>query len=406
MRLTRVAAVSAVLAAVTAILVAAIAAQATRSSNDVKIDVQQSAQATDQGVTLAVDGATFSGTSAYLSMSADTSAFEGATDITAVAIPADGFKGGGLALPPTVPAVEVRKPSEPAGPIRLTPMTATGEPTIYVTALNLTSAAKGTVRVNGNWVLTLVGPPDRTRALRVQDLAASGSSTADGISLTVLSARRSTSETIVTVQASSSESFAALDQAVLLVGQETLHGRISSSDEQGHRVELVFPATAFDSPALLKWSPFAIPGSGAARSVSVDIGGAMQRQGMSAKFGEKGAITPDDVTDLSSEGISIRSFDFARTSAGAPADILALSVAGNWTNPEPATLVTAGGESLELLGTSDNHPRDAAGNVSEGITRLMFKFDSPAQVAGQLTLTLPSPDEVVAEDLEVSLTVR
>lgn len=311
-------------------LLAVVVAQATRTSSDVDIDVKEAAHATDQGVTLSVDGATFSGTATYLLMSVDASGVGQASEVTAVGIPADGLTMAGLHLPLGVGAAELWAAGLPSQPVRMTPMQPTaGAPTLLVTSINVTSANRGTTRINGNWPLTLKGPEDVNGALRTQDLRGSASPSPGGVSIELVSARRSRAETVVSLRATGSNAFQALDQPELLSEGSVLAGRVASFQEDGKQVEVVFPATGFDTGVVVRWRPFAVAGEGARRSAQIDLGAAMLRQGLSATFGSRGALGSEDVISTSGS-VEIRSFDFARTSAQGDADLLGLSVVGNW----------------------------------------------------------------------------
>lgn len=176
-----------------------------RSSSDPVLRPLQTAQdasATDAGITIKLTGATFSGTGTWVQFVAtveDEARFPGVTTVT---VPAEGLVGAGLTPIDAGDGMLVRPRG--GGPVilRFAPVAPGASPAVHIRSVDLAFNDGRTLRVNGEWTLPLVVPGSLHEALRIERLVArNASSVAEGgISVRLLSAVRSSSETLVTVE--------------------------------------------------------------------------------------------------------------------------------------------------------------------------------------------------------------
>jgi hypothetical protein len=150
---------------------------------ELKLDVPQTATATDANAHIAIDAAAFGATATYVRIVVQPSRH----DVVAVrflegAVERSNFDGeSGMAplqLLPGVPRVW-----------RIGGM-AVLSPTLTITKLELSLADGSTVTINGNWRMVLALPQDIERRMRVEDFSG-GPITSEGVTLTAVNVRRS-----------------------------------------------------------------------------------------------------------------------------------------------------------------------------------------------------------------------
>ncbi len=234
-----------------------------RSSSDPVLRPLQTAQdasATDAGITIKLTGATFSGTGTWVQFVAtgeDEARFPGVTTVT---VPAEGLVGAGLTPIDAGDGMLVRPRG--GGPVilRFAPVAPGASPAVHIRSVDLAFNDGRTLRVNGEWTLPLVVPGSLHEALRIERLVARNTSSVaeGGISVRLLSAVRSSSETLVTVEVVAEEPVVMLAEPVLVAGSDRLTGGVLRSMEDGRVLELGFPPTPFGTSPAVVLGPWTI----------------------------------------------------------------------------------------------------------------------------------------------------
>jgi hypothetical protein len=370
----------------------------------VALDSAQSAVATSQGVTIRAKSAGFSGSATVVELEVDVSAATALTFEPLVAsIPQTGIQTNGTLAPLSDSRVSLRTSGRGVGYLRFTEVVRPGDALeVVVTAIDFYDAAGRSVRIAGEWRIPLDSPRNLTRALRTEELEAAGPATDGGITVTVLGALRSSSETLVTF---SIEPAGALHvgQPILEAGGKPLRGEQVESREDGTVVTYSFPATPFGQTVRLSVGPFSIrQQGGSAQRVSFDLGGVISRNALAA-FGQTAAVEPVDIVEGAPGAIT--EVDLAGSAAGR-VDVLGVTVKGNWDKAPETVLLLSNGEQLKVAGDSSWYRVDGTGTVTEGATRFQFPFDNLSSLAGAATLIVVPEDQLARGNWTIELSPR
>lgn len=343
-------------------------------------EIEQSASATGQGVTIGALGASFSGTETILRLRLTVEDEKAILD----QIGADGpvrrvlLSGTGY-----------------SGPFDGSPMTSaasrTGEVLVHLPPLRTNGTYDGTVELriselsvqvghgpgvlHGEWTLALKGPAvaDAAQQLRVESLAspdlvvAGGRATITGV--------RSRSETRISISLPAGTLM--LSQPLLEVDGDRLAPR-SFNAEKGQAVAS-FPATGFGRPIVLRLGAIAVAGEGETTAFVLNIEELLWRVGEAGEFEIPAGVVLDGQQDLLLGGEQGKYSD--RPWVG-------LAVRGNWHPDNGQPMITdASGSAVELAHVQVGYQKDANGNILEGTTAIGFFVDGDVGLS-RLTIVL------------------
>ncbi len=360
--------------------------------------IAENASATDEGVTLTVETAVFSGTETTLHMRWNASGFSGATSLSlpADALPVDRH------LAPQPPAVRT---SDDTLAIVMAPVTAPGPFVLTLTdvEVNTSSAAHD---VKGTWTLHLSGPStaDFASVMRTETLeAAPLTTTGGGIAVT---ATRSTSATIV--RFNPPVGWEPLSQVTLVQADGKRLGPLSQQQASDGQLLAVFPPTQFGTPLTVDLGQFAQADPSATRFETVALAQSMSRAGV--EFGQENTYFTPAATDvLSGSAGLVEEARFWKIERNA--DILKtiqLRLAGDF-QPDGASLdsavrvTDANGDELHVAALSVSFGKNATGAVHNGYTDVDVLLPGDASVLSQVTVQTGTPANVIAAKLQVTL---
>ncbi len=369
------------------------------------LDVPQDAVASDGGVTLRLIAAAFSSTGTFLHIYAEASEVDLGDGVTAVraAIPADGW-GAGLAG--DGPAAVALSGSGPAL-ARLDPVVADGPTTISVTVLELLTSDERLVRLEGDWVLDLHLPENLGRALRSERLAGSPAAESGGVTMRATGGRRSTSETMVTVEVDPPGA-TPLGEPRLIAGKKSFRGVLIDEQDDGRLLTYAFPPTPFGSEVRVEFEAFRLRPPGGTSETRFDLGQAMAGAGVTGKHLEVVRLFPGELHAVSGEAIPVTSITFHSLPNASIGPITAIRIVLG-TNYDvyttQFTLITATGNEARLISRNDIYNRDLTGTVRPGHHELDFEVNKQ-DVSGVVALLLGGgPTDLVRGLWAMQLTV-
>jgi len=362
-----------------------------RSSSDGLLRPLQTAQdasATDAGITIKLIGATFSGTGTWVQFVAtveDDARFPGVTTVT---VPAEGLVDAGLT--PIDAGDGVLLQPRGGGPVilRFAPLVPGVSPLVRIRSVDLAFKDGGTLRVNGDWTLPLVVSGSLHEALRIERLVArNASSVAEGgISVRLLSAVRSSSETLVTVEVVAEEPVVMLAEPVLVVGSDRLTGGVLRSMEDGGVLELGFPPTPFGTSPIVVLGPWTIASTPAEVFSDINVPAVLSR-GVPDESGKLLVeVAAGDIIGSAPGQSPVRFVELGRiTRVGSSTEAIAFHLAGNFEAAENVHAVLPGGTAAVTAGSISEYRKDQGGAVFAGTTAFWFPY-RPADWEGTVRL--------------------
>ena len=240
------------------------------------------------------------------------------------------------------------------------------------------------------------------QSLGDENLVATAATADEGVTVRAEGARRTSTETLVTVIVDSEVPVAQLGQPHLRVNGERLEGAIVRTGDDGKVLQMAFPATPAGEPVVLVMGPFAQVPSGESGTVTVNLALSMARQGLTGALGQSGVV--DRLTDISARSATapeVLSYEFRRASrVGEDAHAIAFTLVGNYTDLEAVFALTdAGPLPIDLMESS--HRRDANGVLTEGTTRVSFRL--PAEIPETVVLGTDGRMEIIRGDWSIEL---
>lgn len=361
--------------------------------------------ASSSGLQVVANGAGFSGLATIVSLHLIPEPDSGLEQIAAASVPDDAFTSESLA--PTAGALALPLPvGESRDHItwRLAPVHETGPATISFDAVDVTMPSGETRRITGAWRLEVPTPSDIALRMNVETLVArKGPASSAGVKVRVEGARRSATETLVTVVVDSPNRVTQLGQPHLRVDGERLEGTVVRTSDDGKVLQLAFPSTPAEEPVTLVMGPFAhVPADGAG-TTTINLGQSMARQGLKGELGESGVV--DRLIDVVATDLAapdVLSYEF-RSSArvGEKATVIAFTVVGNYTDLDAMFALTDSGPlPVDLMVSS--HRRDGNGVLTEGTTRVSFRL--PPEVPDTVVLGTDGRMEIIRGDWSIELT--
>lgn len=350
------------------------------------LDTPQRARADDQGIVLSVPAARFSATATYMRIDADISGWEEATGGKAVrgAIPADGMVAG---LAPAEAWVALTIGSGAESLARFAPIENGVAPVIVVREVELLTVGGEISRVSGTWHLDLTPPANLAEALRSERLAGSVAITTNGITIRPTGGRRSTTETLVTVELQSSH-VRPFGQPRLITGDDSARGILTAEEDGGRLLTYAFPPSQFGLPARIEFDTFRTKASDGVSETSFDLQLAMARSAVKGEDREVVTLTEGDLIALQGGAPApITRVTFFDVQGGRAIEI---ELSANYDSRATTyALTTATGRIATLLSGNDLYRTDPTGTIRGGTHQLVFAIGE-ADVAGVLTLLIGS----------------
>jgi hypothetical protein len=355
----------------------------------VPVDLVQGAEARDHGVMVRATAASFSGTGTYvrLQLEFDDTSGVNIANVRRVVVPQDG-KGGSPEWVAGLAPVVLGAFGKSDTTVRMQPITGPQPLAIFITAIDVQLVSGETTRINGNWRLAIDVPKDYQAATRVESLQ--GPAALDqGVGVSVLSALRSRSETLVTVQVSGLESPVVLGEPALVVGNRRLTGGVVDRKEQGTVLTLSFPPTAFGQDARLVLGPFTTEAAGRDAFTSIDLARVFGRQHVTGQLRESAAIGPGDIASANWATSPVRAVDFVSAlENGVAAPLIRFTFVGNVerSRSEDLRAVLPSGKVVVANGWGSSYRKDGSGTIFEGTSDVSYSLASFEEWNGVVTI--------------------
>ncbi|PWB45255.1 MAG: hypothetical protein C3F10_08695 [Dehalococcoidia bacterium] len=378
-----------------------------------ELDVKQSGSATDQGITVSLTRAHFSGTATFVELEVraeDNDPSGTGSAVRAIIDPSDlrldeaavesGF--GGFSAPLASPGV-----------VRLPPLLLRGEGTLQIQSVTLLAADETPPRaVTGEWSIRLEVPGDLASRLRVEHLGG-GRIESGGVGISVEGAVRSTSETLLTVRIDSDDPVAQVGQPSMVAAGETLYGGLISRREDGQLLTYSFPPTKFGSMVQVSFGPLERALERTSGSVEIDLAAAMARAGLSGADGQETPLAAADVVRREGVELTPTLLTFTRvisSSGGKDSVLPAIRLTFDGAFPpagggeESYSAVTALGKALRSGGSGVGYSKDLTGVVCCPRTEMWFFYDSLNDLAETVTVTYRgNPSSLIRGDWRMTL---
>jgi hypothetical protein len=240
-------------------------------------------------------------------------------------------------------------------------------------------------------------PANLTQALRTERLAGQGAVLVNGVSVQVTGGRRSTSETLVTVEITPA-SVEPLGEPRLVVNREATTGVQSDSEEGGRLLTYSFPPTPFGASPRIEFEAFRAASGKGSSVASFDLGAMMARAGISGADLESVAVMPGDLHSPAGETpppITKVTFYYLPNAQVGPIMMIRIELGANYDDRKTAwALVTATGRLARLGSTNDLYNKDMTGTIRGGTHQLDFEV-TKADVNGMLTLQVGEPLSII-----------
>jgi hypothetical protein len=374
-----------------------------------ELDVKQNGRATDQGITVSVTRAHFSGTATFVELQVQAEDNDPSGAVRAIIEPGDfrldraavEFGLSGFSAPLASPGV-----------VRLPPVSFRGEGTLQIQSVTLLAADETPPRaVAGEWSITLEVPGDLASRLRVEHLGGQRVE-ASGVAVSVEGAVRSTSETLVTVRFDSEQEVAQVGEPSMIAGGELLYGGLISRREGGRLLTYSFPPTAFGSAVQISFGPFERALGRTSGSVEIDLAAAMARADLTGVDGQEAPITAADV--LGRDGVelvpTLLTFRRVISSSVLGDNVPFINITFDGTFPpagggeQSYFAVTKSGKSLKPASAVIGYSKDLAGVVCCPRTEFGFFYDSMDDLADPVTVTYRgTPSSLIRGDWRMTL---
>ena len=205
------------------------------------LQIPQGVSASSVGIDVSISSAEFSGTGTLLRVTV--SASEGSSvpvdQTQRVTVPRDGFAAGSLTpWGATADGITLSGKGSQPSLVRLSPVRPGESPQVHFQLVDLWSADGVRTRITGDWQMVLKTPDNLVELLRTEQFGRLGSAEANGLTVVVEGAARSTSETTVSVRLIRSGQPAAIDllaQPELDVDGRRVAGTVASQAETVRR---------------------------------------------------------------------------------------------------------------------------------------------------------------------------
>jgi hypothetical protein len=288
----------------------------------------------------------------------------------------------------------VRIPVERATVVRFHPLRPMQHPEIVVQSLTLVGDER-TFAVEGTWHLQLATPANLAESLQLEHLAG-GTSNQAGISISVVSAVRSTTETRVTVLIDSALPVDVLALPTLLDDGRLLTGGPVEESPDGSRITYRFPRTEFGSDVSLRFGSFVRDEEAEAGTVSIDLASAIVRDSVAPGRGHwtdgPWIEVRQSEADQISGGLELVPFAAVLDARITPIQGRqhALRVAFHGRLDGGATdFIASGADGTQLPYGAKSHgySRDVAGVLTSPHTEIWLGYDTMDQIDGTITVT-------------------
>lgn len=374
-----------------------------------ELDVKQTGSATDQGISVSVTRAHFSGTATFVELQVQAEDIDPSGAVRAIIEPGD-FRLDGAAVEFGLGGFSA--PLASPGVVRLPPVSFRGEGTLQIQSVTLLAANETPPKpITGEWSIRLDVPGDLASRLRVEHLGGQRVE-ASGVAVSVEGAVRSTSETLVTARFDSEQEVAQVGEPSMIVGGELLYGGLISRRESGRLLTYSFPPTAFGSAVQVSFGPFERALGRTSGSVEIDLAAAMARAGLSGAFEEEAPITDADV--LGRDGVelvpTLLTFGRVISSSVLGDNVPFINITFDGTFPPAGDgeqsyfAVTKSGKSLKPASTVIGYSKDLAGVVCCPRTEFGFFYDSLSDLTEPVTVTYRgNPSSLIRGDWRMTL---
>lgn len=358
------------------------------------LDVAQAAVSEDAGVRFSVGRAAFSGSATFVEVSAATTLPELAGAVRVLAL-AETFSPASLRVGPGNRGLNVAVGTSSLA--RLSPVVLGSEATIAFTQVEVALADGSSRTLAGKWNLPLEAPRDLAQRLRVEQLRGAAG-TANGITLTLDAAIRSSTETLVTVSVSGTAGVRPLAEPSILADGELLRGGLVAEQEGGRLLTYSFPPTPFGSEVTISFGPFVRLNDAGSGRVIVDVGAVLARTGARGDDQETLAVSPADTLLAEGALAGVRSLVFTERYGSngrpAPAPSLRLIMNGALAGMPTQIAVTGpNGKPFQAEVAGVGYSKDAAGTISSPRTEIVLAYDSLADLRGVFTVLWAGRDE-------------
>lgn len=369
------------------------------------LNVPQSTSAESSGIVLSISAARFSATATFVRFDANVAGWERATGDKAaqLSISSDawgkGIGGGGAA---------VSLVDGPNSFARLDPVTLEPPYGVIITRVDILNEAGTLIPVAGEWRLELEPPTDLSAALRTERLAGSPSVNAAGITLRATGGRRSTTETLITVEVTPADS-QPLAEPRLVSGKSQFRGILTDEQEAGALLTYAFPPTPFGEAVRVEWDTFRRTADGPQTEVRVDMGRAMEEQGITGKDTEVVQFFAGHLHDGDASTrlpVASATFFYLPHAQVGPITVVRFVLTANYDARSARFQVFGStGNQLRITSWNDKYQKDETGTIRGGSFELDVEV-RPEDVAGQMHIIIGSaPVEVVRELWRLGLEV-
>jgi len=281
--------------------------------------------------------------------------------------------------------------------VRLRPATRSGPFKVEFSAVDIRAGGRAAVRRQGTWSLELERPDDIASALRTEQLSGSGQDTTGGITVRAVSAVRSTTETLVTVELQGPPGIATLALPRLEGSSPAVYGaRVGGSSDSG-LATFAFPNTPMGGPLRVRFDEFIVTSTAdGAQWIDIALGSLLTRQGIEGKPRDTAVVDPSDVIGRS-DGLAsdVREVWFAGTTDGS-LRLVSFVVSGLYQDVQQFSLILSDGREVMATGGGSETGTTATGDIGGGEqSYVQFRFNSIDDLDRNVRLAFGSRSEVV-----------
>lgn len=365
---------------------------------------KQDTSATDQGLTVAITHAEFSGTATFVTFLVGASEGEWST-ATGVEMRRAGFDAGEGAIASTGDGLAV--PVNTAFVVRMDPVSAVGA-AVRLRELTIIQSDGVRLAVQGDWALTLDLPSNIQDMLKIERLSTPVVDES-GIIVSVDGAVRSRIETVVSVRFVAEPSVVQLGQPWIERGGERLFGTLLTPLAV-EPAQYAFPATPFGEPVRAHFGPFLSSGPDLAGAATIDLGSVLAREGLTGADGETASLQPSDSSvsgDL--ERPTALRFTGVFDSTGSEGYQRAMWLAFPGVLQQPRSDATfevrgADGNDLPVAAIQVSLGQDVTGAVTQPRTMILLPYHQLSELDGIIFVGYSgAPDQLIRGDWEVRL---
>lgn len=373
------------------------------------ITTQQSATASDSGVTITVTGATFTGLRTLVELSADFGELESAlgTQVKELRVARTSFGPDSIGIQGADDWIPVARRGTPSLIVALTPVNPASEPALVIRGIEVVTTDGRSEFVPGSWVMPLSLPADIEDRLRVEELSGRPTATVDGLKVTVVAATRTSAETFVTVRLEGSfeDQIEHLGEPRLLLDGQALWGGIERVADGGQLLTLAFPPTPFGKPVVVSLGPWTLVGAEGAAQTRVDLTELSQTESIwgvhlaSARI--EGRRLSGEETAGAGEGRAVEvgvMFGTVGTSRSpdGTSQAITITVPGNFEFSGQPFATLPDGSTRKAHSSNSSYRKDMTGVITTGTTSITFLLDGDLDSwAGPVTILHGAPNTIL-----------